>query len=151
VGIVSRSTGAGSGLVSAAVTLSAQAAGLATGAVIPFDTVVFDPSGYFDAANHRFVVPAGQGGSFLVGLCFIASALGAGADMAIAQVSNTGPDTNSQAGAPKRASDSTATPCVTMAIRLSAGNNADAHVFFSGGGTTTVSTNNAMFWIAKLL
>lgn len=38
----------------------------ADGDVIHFDTVVEDDDGYFDAANNRFLVPAGKGGVFLV-------------------------------------------------------------------------------------
>jgi hypothetical protein len=59
--------GGGSALASGAVISLQGNATVNAAAVIPFNTVEKDTDGFWDATNHRWVIPAGLGGLFVLG------------------------------------------------------------------------------------
>lgn len=87
---------ASSSQASFAIVSMAAPATVASGAVVPFDTVKSDSDGYWNAGAHRFEVPVGKGGVFYVeaGLLGDNAALATGG---FVQLGNSGADPNLQA------------------------------------------------------
>lgn len=69
IGVVASSqvtSGSGFSLQSYSVLSTTQDSPSVNGTVIPWDTAEYDPDGWFDLANNRFVVPSGLGIEYVV-------------------------------------------------------------------------------------
>jgi hypothetical protein len=138
--------GGGPAFVGSVMILSSSQFGYVSGAVIAFDTAIFDSDGFADIANNKFVVPAGKAGWYRVGHVLNLTDF----DLATQTLQNPRLDTS---GNPDNLNGVYSTfqalggegICAGVIGPLAEGDDLRAKVFWSGGGTARVLATGSQF------
>jgi hypothetical protein len=145
--LVSGGTTATAAASCATVRLAANATGLASASTVPFDTTLVDSDGYFDSVGHRFVIPAGKAGLFLVGASLNMFNTGA-ATFLTCVLNNTGADVNANAQSNNAGGGGAVTDATLL--QLAVGNVLTVRVNFDVAATIDVSKSISSFWLIKI-
>ena len=127
--------GGGTPVVTAKVRLAASSVGRNAGDPVLFDTVVYDPAGYFDLANHQLKVPSGKAGNHLFSFFYEAENVPVGADPVVGVLTWSGAEANVAGMSPRRAVVTAADQTITSAVKANVGDAMQALLDWDGGGT----------------